>query len=455
MIRNIVSKLTKGALAAATLALAACGGGSGGGGGSGSDGSTSSDLVVKSMSVGDAIWSDSGSTSVTLSIWNKGTGTAPASTAGIFISTDSTISVTDTLIGTEAIVELPSGFYQTRAHSVSIDLSAFGLAAGNYYVGVIPDYGSLISETNETNNGSTAGEFSARVGLSSGRTADDTNYTGRWGWRGDGADGPRGVVVTPWGTPSTVASFETSESYRMGWNPIRETTSRNWGQIWDDGDPIGDIGARDAYALGLDGSGVVVAVIDGHIDDTHVDLDGNFLKHYDASGVGVVAADNYGDHGTNVAGIIAAELDGQGTHGVAHGASLIGISFQENANGSLNVNADDLASAITSAVNDGARIFNNSWGSGTYTNGSSSLLDYSVLRQSVADAIDEGAVFIWAAGNSYSANTGLGDYNTSEEAKAALEYAELAGGFVNVVNLDWDPNTDEWTIANSLGSNTT
>ena len=265
---------------------------------------------------------------------------------------------------------------------------------------------------------------------------DPSSYSGKWGLRGTGLDGPRGVAVAPWGPAAPINTFETNESRAIGRR----------------GDPLGAIGARQAYSMGLGGGDVVVAVIDGHIDKRHSDLDGNFLKHYDASGTGVVASNKYEQHGTFVAGIIAAERNGEGMHGVAPGADLIGISFGSESGGQLTQSPFDLATSITSAVKDGARIFNNSYGTPDYTRGSSSTLDFSPLRKSVADAIDKGAVFVWAAGNNYSNNTGLGEYNTSEEAKAATKYSELAGGFINVVNLDWDASKSVWTIANSTGS---
>ena len=271
----------------------------------------------------------------------------------------------------------------------------------------------------------------------------DSSYSGRWGWRGSGVDGPRGVAVDPWGTAAPISSFDTDESRFIG--PFSSLVSQQ-------GDLIGAIGARHAYSMGLDGSGVVVAVVDSHIDNRHSDLDGNFLKFYDASGTGVVANSGYEQHGTFVAGIIAAERNGEGMHGVAPGADLIGISFGSESGGRLTQSPSDLGTSITSAVKDGARIFNNSYGTATFTRGSSSILDFSSLRKSVAEAIDKGAVFVWAAGNNYSQNTRLGDNNTSEHAKAAIKYPELAGGFINVVNLARDVSRSVWTIANSTGS---
>lgn len=273
-------------------------------------------------------------------------------------------------------------------------------------------------------------------------TSIDSDYSGKWGWRGTGEDGPRGVAVDPWGAGGTVADFNTTESRDMGgyyYQPVGST-----GYWINGGDPLGAIGARDAYARGLDGSGVIVAVVDTAVDFSHSELAGKNAGQYNASSGTMPSA---GDHGTHVAGIIAASANGQGMHGVASGASIYGISFGETSGGYLDINTTRLANGVRAATDKGARIFNNSWGSGTVTNGSSSLLDNSYYRSAVADAIDSGAVFVWAAGNDFYYNQSYGNQNTSEEAKAALKYSELAGGFVNVVNLRYDAGN--WEIANA------
>ena len=80
------------------------------------------------------------------------------------------------------------------------------------------------------------------------------------------------------------------------------------------------------------GEGVTVGVFDNGVEYTHADLDGN----YDSSlhvVIGGAVHDPYpyawdaGDHGTAVAGIIAAENDGQGTVGVAFDATIAGVDI--------------------------------------------------------------------------------------------------------------------------------
>ena len=278
----------------------------------------------------------------------------------------------------------------------------------------------------------------------------DTNYADKWSWRGaegdsvTGASGPRGVDVAVWGDPVTVSSSNSDdETYAMG-----NTVDSNLH------DPIGAIGARQAYSLGLTGAGVTVAVVDTPIYAEHSELADKVIAEYDACiGCEPTALDErsapQGDHGTHVAGIIGAKHDGTEMHGIAYDADIVSVAFLEHFGGGLSLELDDLADGITGAVGSGARIFNNSWGSNSLEN-NDTLFDDAYLRSAAADAIAQGSVFVWAAGNSYSENTDLGANNTSQEAKAALKYAEFANGFVNVVNLVYDNNAAAWVISNEL-----
>ncbi|HEV2748881.1 MAG TPA: S8 family serine peptidase, partial [Allosphingosinicella sp.] len=65
------------------------------------------------------------------------------------------------------------------------------------------------------------------------------------------------------------------------------------------------------------GLGVRVAVIDRPVEHDHPDLDGNY--------VGLVMSPEGHAHGTQVAGLIAAERNGEGGVGVAYGASITGL----------------------------------------------------------------------------------------------------------------------------------
>jgi subtilase family serine protease len=85
---------------------------------------------------------------------NLGSGTAGQSTAAIYLSTDATITTSDTLLATVATtttlatVSQP-GYYDHQTLTVSVPGN---LAAGTYYVGGIADYNNQVNESNETNN---------------------------------------------------------------------------------------------------------------------------------------------------------------------------------------------------------------------------------------------------------------------------------------------------------------
>ncbi len=112
--------------------------------------------------------------------------------------------------------------------------------------------------------------------------------------------------------PSDSGSWETSE-YRFE------------GYVDSSSMPVGSrhslIGASKGYAARVagepGGGGITVAVLDDGVDFSHPELDGaSFALSGDQSSA---------EHGTAVAGVIAARRDGQGMHGVAYNANLVGM----------------------------------------------------------------------------------------------------------------------------------
>ena len=104
------------------------------------------------------------------------------------------------------------------------------------------------------------------------------------------------------------------------------------------------------------GAGVRVAVFDQGIDPAHPDLNGNLLtalgrnaSNLSAGGSPVLSTDN---HGTAVAGTIAAERNGSGIVGVAYGANLVSVYDQ--------MTLAEIPNAFAYASN--FDVLNNSWG---------------------------------------------------------------------------------------------
>ncbi|MGA8145945.1 MAG: CARDB domain-containing protein, partial [Gallionellaceae bacterium] len=113
------------------------------------------DLVPTSLSTTATSVSRGGSFTVTDTVANQGA--SPTSAPGGFrvnyyLSTDTTITAADTLIGGRNIASIAAGGSNTASTSVNVPA---GLAPGVYYVGEIVDSGNAQPETNKTNNTAT------------------------------------------------------------------------------------------------------------------------------------------------------------------------------------------------------------------------------------------------------------------------------------------------------------
>ena len=158
-------------------------------------------------------------------------------------------------------------------------------------------------------------------------------------------------------------------------------------------------GAPSAWANGIDGSGVGVAVIDTGISNTG-DLAGKVIDGFDFSSEGSYTTDSYG-HGTFVAGIIAGTgaASNGAVKGVAPGVNLISLKVA-GASGSSDVIR--VISAIQWAVNNAdrhdIRVLNLSLGTD-----STQSWRIDPLNAAVEGAWRAGLVVTVAAGNSGSA----------------------------------------------------
>ena len=88
-------------------------------------------------------------TTVHFTLQNSGQASAAASTTGLYLSTDSAITTSDTLLGTYSSPSLPAGGSELMAWSLPTNLSA-----GTHYLGAIADSTSTVAESNENNNAS-------------------------------------------------------------------------------------------------------------------------------------------------------------------------------------------------------------------------------------------------------------------------------------------------------------
>ncbi len=187
------------------------------------------------------------------------------------------------------------------------------------------------------------------------------------------------------------------------------------------GTPNVDINGKEASARTQGSTTLKVAVIDDGVDFSHPDLAARAWKNPGESGSGkeTDGIDNDGNgkvddvngwdfvsddntvhdaddaHGTHVSGTIAASVNNQGIVGVAPNVKIMALKFLGPEGGSTS----DAILAIQYAKSKGAKISNNSWSGGSFS-------------QALKDAIDQsGSLFVAAAGNGGS--DGIGDDNDS------------------------------------------
>ena len=152
------------------------------------------------------------------------------------------------------------------------------------------------------------------------------------------------------------------------------------------------INAADAYAflylnnLEVAGDGVRVAVVDSGILGNHIDLDDNF-----ASDSEIRETDGSG-HGTLVSGVIAAEKNDFGMHGVAFNSEIYSIlNYGSDDN---NENDNQNGGYYEAVLNSSALVINNSWSFNDGFNTDAYIRD-------IANVIVENdkIVFVFATGN--------------------------------------------------------
>ncbi|MFM1749317.1 MAG: hypothetical protein RLZZ188_2983 [Verrucomicrobiota bacterium] len=202
-----------------------------------------------------------------------------------------------------------------------------------------------------------------------------------------------------------------------------------------------DIDVVRAWGLTSGVPEVIVAVIDSGVRYTHGDLAGQMWRNPGESGAlaangidddrdgfadnvfGLNAQKNTGDpidehgHGTFCAGIIAAQADGGGASvGVAPRVRIMACRFLD-AQGTGS--SSDAIKSIGFAVAKGARILNNSWGGGGYSQ---------AMHNAILAARAKGALFIAAAGNEGTDNDALPRYPASYAADNILAVAALDRG---------------------------
>lgn len=223
-----------------------------------------------------------------------------------------------------------------------------------------------------------------------------------------------------------------------------------------DGVAGADIGATKAWATTTGNRDVLVAVIDTGVDYTHPDLvaniytnagefgegketngiddDGNgFVDDFHGWNFAGVSTNNPMDdneHGTHVSGTIAGSgNDGRGVAGVNWQGSILPVKFLT---GSGSGSLADAVKAIQYATLMNAKVMNNSWGGGGFSQ---------TMFDAIKAARDKGLMFVAAAGND------------SQDADRAAHYP--AGyQLENVVAVAATTNTDALASFSTYGKRT-
>lgn len=176
------------------------------------------------------------------------------------------------------------------------------------------------------------------------------------------------------------------------------------------------IEAPKAWDITRGAANVVVAVIDGGVQKNHPKLKSAIVSPYNM----VTGTTNYvpDDHGTHVAGIIAAAFNNQGTVGIAPNVKIMPINVFKGEE----ADAFTVSKAIMHAADKGADIINLSLGGTDY----SSTADYAVQYASA-----KGATIIAASGNEKSGRNMYPAANKNVIAVSAISKKDRLASFSN------------------------
>jgi subtilisin family serine protease len=220
------------------------------------------------------------------------------------------------------------------------------------------------------------------------------------------------VAIQRYRSDHRVAFIEPNYIYKADRIPNDTFFPQLWGMLntgQTGGTPGADIRATHAWDITTGASPVLVAIIDTGMDYTHPDLSANVWTNpgeipgngIDDDGNGYVDdvhgydfVNGDGDpmddngHGTHVSGTIGAVGDnGIGVAGVCWSVRIMALKFLDSGGYG---NTSDAILAVQYATQKGARVMNNSWGGGAYSE---------ALRLAIQAASDSGIVFVAAAGN--------------------------------------------------------
>ncbi len=203
------------------------------------------------------------------------------------------------------------------------------------------------------------------------------------------------------------------------------------------------VNAPTAWNFSTGSPSVIVAIVDTGIALTHPEFAGRLTAGWDYVNSDNDPTDDQG-HGTHVAGIVAAAMDGQGMVGIAPNVRLMPVKVLNNANPSTGTWAN-ISQGIRYAADYGARVINLSLGGTSFS---------SVMQDAVRYAASKGAVVVAAAGNqgsstpfypaSYEEAIAVGATNEDDEYWTLSNYGawvDVTAPGASIWSTYWDRNT--------------
>jgi serine protease len=198
-----------------------------------------------------------------------------------------------------------------------------------------------------------------------------------------------------------------SKAELLDYIPNDEYFSKQWylnntGQQVNDGHSgtiDADINATEAWEITQGSSEIVIAIIDQGVTSNHPDLPNSRQVRLSGSNfdnTDGLSEDNPSpisdeNHGNACAGIAAAEMDNnEGIAGIAPNCKIMPIKIPFGGSSTEYAKAE----AITFAVDNGANVISNSW---AYFSSNPNL--FPVINIAIQDALDQGVVVIFGAGN--------------------------------------------------------
>lgn len=220
------------------------------------------------------------------------------------------------------------------------------------------------------------------------------------------------------------------DGFKWQWHLENEST---YGGMTD-----ADVDAAGAWKYGVGSQNTIIAVIDRGFDVGHPDLAANlWTKSPDQKGIDIIDGDGSDllspstvqvlfAHGTRAAGVAGAVGgNGIGYSGACPSCKLLLIRIEGN--------LDYADEAIRAAVDEGAKVISNSWGSfGVFND----------LNKAVSDAADAGVTVLFAISNDEQDNCVVSDPDTSAHHRA------IAVGGVN----DYDARSNVAVEAMGYGN---